>query len=98
MPQIPTLSLPHQMKKSLLWYSAFSHSVRSRRVIPSSALLRFSTETRPSTRACLGPCENREKISPNTGYDKTPRPCDMAVVEPAKTTRAYDSPVWKNHG
>ncbi|PPS08120.1 hypothetical protein GOBAR_AA12521 [Gossypium barbadense] len=36
-PQIVTTT---QMKKSLLRYSAFSHSVRLRRVIPSSALLR----------------------------------------------------------
>ncbi|PPS13537.1 hypothetical protein GOBAR_AA07042 [Gossypium barbadense] len=50
--------------------------------------LRFSTETRVSIRACLGPCDNREKISVKTGYDKMPRPCSMAVVEPAKTTRA----------
>ncbi|PPS09205.1 hypothetical protein GOBAR_AA11439 [Gossypium barbadense] len=58
----------------------------------------FSTKTRPSTRACLGPCENKAKDFPNTGYDKTPRPCDMVVVEPGKTTRACNTPVWKNRG
>ncbi|PPS17337.1 hypothetical protein GOBAR_AA03248 [Gossypium barbadense] len=62
----------------------------------SSRINRFSTETRPSTRACLGPCENRAKISPNTGYNKMPRPYDMVVVEPAKTTWACNT--WKNRG
>ncbi|PPR97064.1 hypothetical protein GOBAR_AA23603 [Gossypium barbadense] len=32
---------------------------------------------------------NRIRLSPNTGCDKIPRPCDMAVVEPVKTTREY---------
>ncbi|PPR92637.1 hypothetical protein GOBAR_AA28035 [Gossypium barbadense] len=45
---------------------------------------RLSTETWLSTRACLGPCENRAKISPNMGCNKMPRSCDMVVVEPAK--------------
>ncbi|PPR99830.1 hypothetical protein GOBAR_AA20836 [Gossypium barbadense] len=49
----------------------------------------FSIKTRPSTRACLGPCENRAKDFPNTGYDKTPRPSDIAVVEPVKLTWAW---------
>ncbi|PPR99086.1 hypothetical protein GOBAR_AA21580 [Gossypium barbadense] len=26
------------------------------------------------------------------------KPCDMAVVEPTKTTREYHTPVWKNRG
>ncbi|PPS15201.1 hypothetical protein GOBAR_AA05369 [Gossypium barbadense] len=38
-------------------------------------------------KACLRPCENRAKDFPNTGYDKTPRPCDMVMVEPTKTTQ-----------
>ncbi|TYJ30334.1 hypothetical protein E1A91_A06G123800v1 [Gossypium mustelinum] len=54
---------------------------------------RFTTQTRPSTQACLRPCGNRAKIFPSTGYDKLPRPCDMAVGEPAKTTRACDMSV-----
>ncbi|PPS18501.1 hypothetical protein GOBAR_AA02086 [Gossypium barbadense] len=58
--------------------------------------------TRPGTQACLRPCshhrrrhghaippcENREKNFPNTGCDKLPRPCDMALGETAKTTHA----------
>ncbi|PPS02792.1 hypothetical protein GOBAR_AA17870 [Gossypium barbadense] len=54
-----------------------------------------STETRPSTRACLRPCENRAKEFPNTGCNKMPRPSNMAVVEPAKTTRVCDTTMWK---
>ncbi|PPR88987.1 hypothetical protein GOBAR_AA31697 [Gossypium barbadense] len=57
-----------------------------------------STETRPSTGACLRPCKNRAKDFPNTGCHKMPQPCDMAVVELAKTPQACDTPVWKNHG
>ncbi|PPS06979.1 hypothetical protein GOBAR_AA13668 [Gossypium barbadense] len=34
----------------------------------------------------------------NTGYDKSPRPCDMAVGEPVKTKRACDMPVPGNRG
>ncbi|PPS06203.1 hypothetical protein GOBAR_AA14441 [Gossypium barbadense] len=29
------------------------------------------------------------------GYDKMPRPCDMTLVEPAKTARACDMPMSK---
>ncbi|PPR85855.1 hypothetical protein GOBAR_AA34836 [Gossypium barbadense] len=57
----------------------------------------FSTETRPTTRDCLGLCEHRATILPNTSYDKMPRPCYMAMVKPAKTTLVYDTSVWKNH-
>ncbi|PPS07897.1 hypothetical protein GOBAR_AA12757 [Gossypium barbadense] len=59
---------------------------------------RFTTQTRPSTQACLKPCGNRAKIFPNTGYDKSPWPCDMAVGEPAKTTLAFDTSVPGNRG
>ncbi|PPS15770.1 hypothetical protein GOBAR_AA04810 [Gossypium barbadense] len=79
MPQILTLSLPNLMKKFLLRYLAFFHSVQSR----------FTTLTRLSTRACLEPCGNRTKILPSKGYDKSPRPWDRAVGEIAKTTRAW---------
>ncbi|PPS10707.1 hypothetical protein GOBAR_AA09936 [Gossypium barbadense] len=58
----------------------------------------FSTETQPSTLACLGPCENRAKISPNTGYDKMPRLCNMAMVEPVKTTWVCDTPCGRTVG
>ncbi|PPS11988.1 hypothetical protein GOBAR_AA08655 [Gossypium barbadense] len=65
--------------------------------IPLTALSIFpfgvSIETRPITQACLRLCENRTKDFPNTGYDKTPRPCDMAVVEPA---HAHVEHPWLN--
>ncbi|PPS12443.1 hypothetical protein GOBAR_AA08198 [Gossypium barbadense] len=41
----------------------------------------------------IQPCENREKLFPNTGYDKLPRPFDVAVGESVKATRACDTPV-----
>ncbi|PPS10048.1 hypothetical protein GOBAR_AA10596 [Gossypium barbadense] len=88
MPQILTLSLLNRMKKFLLRYLAFFHSVQ----------LRFSTQIRPSTWVCLMPCGNREKFFPNTGYDKSPRLCNMAVSEPAKTTQACNMPVLGNRG
>ncbi|PPS12665.1 hypothetical protein GOBAR_AA07971 [Gossypium barbadense] len=56
-----------------------------------------STETRPSTWVCLRPYENRAKEFPNTGCDKMPRPCDMAVVEPVKTTRDYRVDIPRAH-
>ncbi|PPS00275.1 hypothetical protein GOBAR_AA20387 [Gossypium barbadense] len=70
---------------------------------------RFSTETRPRARACLGQCENRATIFPNIAYDKTRVPRDVAVVElakttqacrgePVKTTRTYDIPVSSTRG
>ncbi|PPR92238.1 hypothetical protein GOBAR_AA28434 [Gossypium barbadense] len=58
----------------------------------------FSTETRPRARAYLGSCKNRAKISLNMGYDKMPQPCNMAVVEPAKTTWACDTPCGRTVG
>ncbi|KAL1156681.1 hypothetical protein V6Z11_A08G106800 [Gossypium hirsutum] len=64
----------------------------------STVEVSVSPKTRPITRACLRPCENRAKDFPNTGYDKTPRSCDMAVVEPTKITWAGDMPVWWNRG
>ncbi|PPR94570.1 hypothetical protein GOBAR_AA26100 [Gossypium barbadense] len=48
MPQISTLSLPHRMRKSLLRYSVFFHSVR----------WSFSAHTARHT-ACLKPWPNR---------------------------------------
>ncbi|PPR90755.1 hypothetical protein GOBAR_AA29932 [Gossypium barbadense] len=36
------------------------------------------------------------KDFPNTGYEKSPWPCDMAVGEPAKTAQACDTYVLSN--
>ncbi|PPS14285.1 hypothetical protein GOBAR_AA06295 [Gossypium barbadense] len=60
-----------------------SRSIAGMRSINSSnyhdqSMERFSTQTQPSTRMCLGPCRNRAKISPNRGYDKSPRPYTMS--------------------
>ncbi|PPS09648.1 hypothetical protein GOBAR_AA10993 [Gossypium barbadense] len=56
----------------------------------------FQKTTRPDTQACIRPCENRARFFPNTGCNKLPRPCDMAVDETAKTTQALDTPMPQN--
>ncbi|PPS00673.1 hypothetical protein GOBAR_AA19998 [Gossypium barbadense] len=44
------------------------------------------------------PCENRAKFYLNTGCDKWPRPCDMAVSKSVKPTRVCDTPMSINSG
>ncbi|PPS00226.1 hypothetical protein GOBAR_AA20442 [Gossypium barbadense] len=51
----------------------------------------FKTFKRPHDQAhgrALGRVKTRQDFFPNTGCDKLPRQCDMAVGETAKTTRA----------
>ncbi|KAG8496910.1 hypothetical protein CXB51_008094 [Gossypium anomalum] len=54
--------------------------------------------TRRDTAMRYGCVKIGQGFFPNTGYDKLPSPCDMAVDDPAKTTRACDTPMSKNHG
>ncbi|PPR85091.1 hypothetical protein GOBAR_AA35600 [Gossypium barbadense] len=90
-------TFPNQLKVGdiVLLDAADPHIVTSKpdEEIPLTVLsifpFGFSTKIRPSTGAYLGPCENRAKDFPNTGDDKMPRPCGMAMFEPTKTTWGY---------
>ncbi|KAG8491362.1 hypothetical protein CXB51_014485 [Gossypium anomalum] len=92
-PHIVTANLNEEIPLTVL--SIFPFGMRSMNSSNNHdhSMERFTTETRPSTRACLGPLETGQRLPQNTGCDKSPRPCDMAVAEPTKTTLACDTPV-----
>ncbi|PPR98228.1 hypothetical protein GOBAR_AA22440 [Gossypium barbadense] len=72
---------------------------------------KFSRTTRQGTRACLRPCpyhgrqhgraillcEIWAKFFPNTGVNKLPRSCNIAVGETIKTTQACNTPMSRGH-
>ncbi|PPS16701.1 hypothetical protein GOBAR_AA03876 [Gossypium barbadense] len=68
------------------------HSMESTKLTNGALEYMFTTQTWPSTRACLGPCGNRAKVW------RVTRLILETMAEPVNLTRAYDTPVQSNCG